>query len=325
MTPMKRVLIACVAITGVLVTAGQAQDWPTRPVTLVVPNAAGGPLDANARIVAPALGEALGRQVVVENRTGAGTAVGTASVARAAADGYTLLLADLTFVVGPSLIANLTYDPQRDFVPVASLSRSNLMLVVSLALAAKTAAELVAAARPGSGDLQYAHGGLGTPPHLAAIAFIRATGATIAPVAYRGSSAAVADVMEGRVPVMFLGMSLSGPHVAAGKLRALAVTGTRRAQTFPDVPTFAESGIDLGGIGGGTWFGIVAPAGTPAPIVARLNAAVTQATGAAATRAAFEASGHTVTGGTAEEFGAFLQSQQSYWRSVMQSAGLQPQ
>jgi tripartite-type tricarboxylate transporter receptor subunit TctC len=321
---MRKLLLALAFVTLTAVTIPQAEPYPSRPITLVAPVAAGGPLDVNARLVAAALSDVLGQQVIVENRTGAGTAIGTASVARAAPDGYTLLLADMTFVAGPSLIANLSYEPQRDFVPVAFLSRSNMLLVVNLTFPAGTVPDLVAMAKQKPGELQYAHAGLGTPPHLAALAFTRATAISLSPIAYRGAGPAVVDIVAGRIPMMFLGLSISGPQVTSGKFRALAVTGPQRVPTFPEVPTFAESGVDLGGISGGTWFGIVAPTRTPTSVIARLNEAVNQTLKDPKTRSGFEATSHTVVGGTPEEFGAFLGSQQTYWSSALEAAGVRP-
>ena len=161
---MRKLLLALAFITLNSTVSTQAETYPSRHITLVAPVAAGGPLDVNARLIATALGDVLGQQVIVENRTGAGTAVGTASVARAAPDGYTLLIADMTFVAGPSLVANLSYNPQHDFVPVAFLSRSNMLLVVNPTFSAKTVSDIVAMAKQKPGELQYAHAGLGTPP-----------------------------------------------------------------------------------------------------------------------------------------------------------------
>ena len=321
---MRKLLLALAFITLNSTVSTQAETYPSRHITLVAPVAAGGPLDVNARLIATALGDVLGQQVIVENRTGAGTAVGTASVARAAPDDYTLLIADMTFVAGPGLVANLSYDPQHDFVPVAFLSRSNMLLVVNPTFSAKTVSDIVAMAKQKPGELQYAHAGLGTPPHLAALAFTRATATTMSPIAYRGGAPAVVDIVAGRVPMMFLGLSISGPQVTSGKFRALAVTGTERVPTFPEVPTFTESGIDLGGISGGTWFGIVAPARTPASVITTLNDAVNQTLKEPKTCAAFEATSHTVVGGTPQEFGAFFRSQQTYWSTTLEAAGARP-
>jgi tripartite-type tricarboxylate transporter receptor subunit TctC len=305
--------------------AGAQEAYPNRHITLVAPIAAGGPLDVNARLIATALSDVLGRQVVVENRPGAGTTVGTASVARAAPDGYTLLLADLSMVVGPSLVANLSYDPLRDFVPVALVSRSFMLLVVNPAFEAKSVSDVIALAKRRPGELQISHAGVGTPPHLAALVFTRAAGLNMTLVPYRGSSPAIADVVAGHIPMTFVGFSAAGPMVKTGQLRAIAVTGTQRPPSLPDVPTVVESGVDVGVLNGGSWFGIAVPKGTPAPIVEKLNAAVNQALQDPKVRARYEAADFVLAGGTPQEFGAFMQAQRTFWRGELEAAGLRPQ
>jgi tripartite-type tricarboxylate transporter receptor subunit TctC len=322
---MRMLSVLAVLLVAASSVAGAQETYPNRHITLIAPIAPGGPLDVNARLIAAALSDVLGRQVVVENKPGAGTAVGTALVARAAPDGYTLLLADLTTVVGPSLVANLSYDPQRDFVPVAQVSRSFMFLVVNPSFAAKSVAELIAMAKQKPGEVQMAHSGVGTPPHLAAVAFTRAAQAKMTLVAYRGASPALGDVVAGHVPMIFTGVSVTGPMVKADKVRALALTGLQRTPAFPDVPTFRESGIDLGGVNSGSWFGIAAPRGTPPAIIERLNAAVNQALKDPKVRARYEAADFVIVGGSPEEFGAFMQSQQKFWRDELQAAGIQPQ
>ena len=283
------------------------------------------PPDVNARFVATALTDVLGQQVIVENRSGAARTIGTVSVARAAPDGYTLMLADITILVGPNLFANLKYDPLRDFVPVVSLSRANMFLVVNPSLPAKTVSDLVAMAKQRPGELQYVNPGLGTPPHLAALAFTRATETVMAPISYRGAGPAVADLVAGHVPIIFLGLSASAPQVQSGKLRALAVTGSQRVAEFSDVPTFRESGVDLGGLEDGAWFGIVAPTGTPVPIIEKLNGMVNQVLADPKIRSEFDTKAFaTVIGGTSEEFGTFLRIQQKFWREVLEASGVRP-
>jgi len=299
--------------------------YPTRYITLVVPFPPGGPPDIYARLIAAALTDALGQQVIVENRSGAAGTIGTASVARAVPDGHTLLLAEIAFLVGPNLFANLKYVPLRDFVPVVSLSRANMFLVVNPSFPAKTVSELVAMAKQRPGELQYVNPGSGTPPHLAALAFTRVTATVMAPISYRGTGPALADLMAGHVPIIFLGLSASARQVQSGKLRALAVTGRKRVAEFPDVPTFSESGIDLGGLEDGPWFGIVAPTGTPVPIIEKLNGMVNQVLADPKIRSEFETKAFaTVIGGTSEEFGTFLRIQQKFWREVLEASGVRP-
>ena len=313
-----------VAVARAALSGARAQTYPARHITLVVPIAAGGPPDLYARLVANGLSDALGQQVIVENRPGAGTTIAAASVARAAPDGYTLLLAEIAFVAAPNLFANLSYIPLRDFVPIVSLCRSNMFLVVTPSFAAKTVSDLVAMAKAKPSALQYVNPGLGTPPHLAALAFTRATATSMMPISYRGSGSAIADVLGGQVPIIFLGLGASAPQVQSGKLRALAVTGPQRLKEFPDVPTFRESGIDLGGLENGTWFGIVAPAGTPAPIIEKLNDAVNRVLQDPKIRSGFTEAFATVVGGTPKEFDVFLRSQQTFWREALEAAGIRP-
>ena len=321
---LRRCFVISVAITLATISGTRAQTYPARYITLVVPIAAGGPPDLYARLVANGLSDALGQQVIVENRPGAGTTIAAASVARAAPDGYTLLLAEIAFVAAPNLFANLSYVPLRDFVPIVSVCRSNMFLVVTRSFAAKTVSDLVAMAKAKPGEVQYVNPGLGTPPHLAALAFTRATATSMMPISYRGSGPAVADLLGGQVPIIFLGLSASAPQVQSGKLRALAVTGPQRLEEFPNVPTFRESGIDLGGLENGTWFGIVAPAGTPAPIIEKLNDAVNQILKDPKIRSGFREAFATVVGGTPKEFGVFLQSQQTFWHEALEAAGIRP-
>jgi tripartite-type tricarboxylate transporter receptor subunit TctC len=316
----------CVAVLAALLvaTGAHGQAYPNRYITFIVPFAPGGPPDIYARLIAPAMSEALGQPVVVENRVGAAGTIGAASVARAASDGYTIMIADIALVVGPSQFANLSYSPLRDFAPVALINRSNILLVVNPSFAAKSIADLVAMAKRKPGELQFVNSGIGTPPYLAALAFSRATGTTLAPISYRGAGPGMADVIAGHVPIIFIGLSVSAPNVQTGKVRALAVTGLQRLSEFADVPTFKESGVELGAIEGGTWFGIAAPATTPAPIIDKLNAAVNQALKDPKTRAAIDKAHGVVAGGTPGEFGALLQAQLAFWREALEAAGVRP-
>ena len=271
---------------------------------------------------ASALGDVLGKQVVVENRGGAGTTIGTAQVAHATPDGYTLLFADIGLAVSHNIV-KANYDPERDFVPVAFVTRSSLSLVVNPKVPANNVKELIALAKQKPGELQYGSAGLGSPPHLAGLAFTRATGTDMLHVAYKGSGPAVTDVIAGQISLMFLGPSAAAPYVKSGQLRAVAITGKQRSPTLPDVPTFRESGIDLAGIDTGTWWGIVAPAGTPVAIVDKLNEAVNKALADPALKEKFAKFDLNVVGGTPQEFGDFVKSQQSYWREALKNVKAQ--
>lgn len=293
-----------------------AEEFPSRYIKLIVPYAAGGPTDINARLLAPSIGEALGQNVVVENRGGAGTIVGTNVVANAAPDGYTLLYADLGLAVS-HLIGDAPYDPQKAFVPVAMVGRSWLVLTANPNVPVKSVAELLALAKQKPDQLHFASGGLGSPPHLAGIALNKAANINLVHVAYRGSGPALVDVLGGQIEFLFLGPTASGPYIKSGQLRALAVTGKERLKLLPDVPTFVESGISLGAIDNGTWFGIVAPAGTPPDVVAKLNSAVNKALREPNVRENFEKNNIVTAGGTPEEFGALLNSQWTYWKDAL--------
>ncbi len=314
-------LISGLALLAAVGTA-HAQTYPSRYITMVVPYAAGGPTDINARLLVPALSEALGQRVVVENRGGAGTTLGTSMVSHAAPDGYTLLFADLGLAVSHNIV-RANYNAEKDFAPVAFVSASSLVLVVNPNLPVKTFAELIELAKKKPDQLQYASAGLGTPPHLAGLALTKATGAQMTHIAYKGSGLAVGDVVSGQVPLMFLGPSASASYVKTGKLRAIAITGKQRSPALPDVPTFRELGIDLGGIDAGTWWGIVAPAGTPPDVIAMLNKAANASLADPTVKENFAKFYLNAVGGTPEEFGAFLKSQQTYWADLLKGVSLE--
>lgn len=309
-------------------TSAEAQGataWPSQNILMVVPYPAGGPTDIIARIVAPHLSEQLGKPIVIENRTGASGSLGTASVARAAPDGHTLLVADPSMTVAPNVIAKLSFDPARDFAAVIPLVRSVMMLVVDNKLPARSVAEFVALAKQKPGEIKYAHSGLGSPPHLGAMAFVEATGVPMLPVPYRGVGLALNDVVGGHISMVFVSQGVAAPHVKAGTARVLATMGGTRLKSLPEVPTFRELGIDLKVIDEGTWFGIVAPAGTPAPVVARLNEVANRTLSDAAIRQKFEAIDYTIIGGSSEAFSRTIQAHISHWKVAFAKAGVKPE
>ncbi len=259
-----------------LAPAARAQDYPTRPVTIIVPQPPGGGTDIIARIIGDQLGKQLGQSFIVENRTGAGTVAGTLAAAKAPGDGYTLL-AGLTsnMAVNPSLYAHLGYDPIRDFAPVAMLADYPFVLVVSKNFPAHSVQELIALAKAQPGKINYASAGNGTGQHLSMELFKMMTGTNFTHVPYRGATPAYADVIAGQVPVFFDNLSSAMGQMQAGTVRALAVTGKERAPLFPDVPTVAEAGVP--GYSNYVWFGLWAPKATPQPIVEKLHAAVQKA------------------------------------------------
>jgi tripartite-type tricarboxylate transporter receptor subunit TctC len=277
---IKPLVMALIASASIGVTAAtdpaSAQDYPTRPITLVVAQPPGGGTDIIARIIAQQLSVQLNEPVVVENRPGAGTVVGTAAVANAAPDGYTLITGlTANMAVNPSLFAHLSYDPIRDFTPVSMLAQFPFAVVVSNNFPAHSIKELVAMAKDKPGAINFASGGNGTGQHLSTVLFEFDAGITMTHVPYRGAAPAYTDVMSGQTPVFFDNLSSALGQIKGGSVRALAVTGNERSPLLPDVPTVAESGVpDYSYI---VWFGIWAPKKTPAPIVEKLYAEVQKA------------------------------------------------
>jgi tripartite-type tricarboxylate transporter receptor subunit TctC len=251
-----------------------AQEYPTRPVRVIVPFSPGGAVDGPMRVVGQELSKRLGQQVVVENKPGAGATIGTEIVAHAAPDGYTLLLASQTNAISASLYKSLPFDPIEDFAPISLIGREPGVLVVHPSLPVKTLQEFVAYAKARPGKVDYASSGNGSGQHLFMAQLAAQTGMQLNHVPYRGSGQATTDVIAGVVPVSIPGTAGMVGHIKAGKLRALAVTGATRSPQLPDVPTVIESGVP--GYEAYVWMGLLAPKGTPAPIVDRLNRELTQ-------------------------------------------------
>ena len=311
---------------AVSVTAQESADaFPSRNITLVIPYPPGGPPDISARIVGPALADVLGRPVVVENRPGASTSLANTSVARAAPDGYTLLAVDISFCVVPHLLASISYDPIKDFTPVGQTSRSSLVMAVNPGIPANTIAELIKLAKDKPGELKFGTSGIGSPPHLGGVALMQATGIQMLHVPYRGAQAALNDVVGGHVSLIFTGPGTAAAQAKGGQVRALGVTGQARASILPDVPTFKESGVDMPAFANGTWFGFLAPAGTPQPIVAKLNAAINKVLGDAELKTKLERTDFTAQGGTSAELGKLVADQLAFWKTAMQAAGVKPE
>ena len=270
--------LAAVAAIGIVAASSgvHAQEYPSRTVRIVVPQPPGGGTDTIARLVADRLSKQLGQAFIVENRPGAGTLVGTETVARAAPDGYTLLLGlNGNMAVNPSLYSNLSYDPIRDFTPVAMLANYPFLLVVNKDLPATSVKDLIAMAKAKPGTINYASAGNGTGQHLAMELFKILTGANFTHVPYRGAQAAYIDVFSGQVPIFFDNISTAAAQVKGGMVRALAITTKERSKKLPDLPTIAESGIPTYEYH--TWFGLWAPNKTPRAIIEKLNAEVRKA------------------------------------------------
>jgi tripartite-type tricarboxylate transporter receptor subunit TctC len=300
-----------------------ARAWPERPLTVVVPFPAGGPTDVLTRALADKLSARLGQPAVVENKPGAGGALGSAAVARADADGYTLLMAtNSTHAVGPAL-EQLSYDPRADFTPVLWVGSAPNLLVVSPQLAARSVAELIAFAKERPGALNYASSGVGTIVHLSSEDFAARAGISLTHVPYKGIQLAIPDLMSGDVSLLFESILTAQPHLKSGRLRALALAGPQRSSLLPDVPTVAESGLP--GFQSATWFGVFGPAGLPAPVLERLNAELNALLGDPEILARFARLGFEPAGGSAAELASLVARDAEYWAKRIRETGVRPE
>ncbi len=310
-------VLCCLSATSLAV----GQGYPDRPIRIVVPFAAGGGSDVVGRAIAQKLSEKLGQSVVVENRTGAGGSLGATQVARAPADGYTLLLGSSSEIAQyPNVAANVPYDPQRDFTPIALIATVPLALTVSAALPVKTVPELLDHARANPGKLNYGSAGPGSSTHLAMVLLTSMTGTTMTHVPYRGSAPVVTDLIAGNLQLAIPTMSAVLPHAGGGKLKILAVSTARRAMALPEVPTIHESGVP--GYATGLWTGLLAPANTPAAIVARLHAAVSEALASPDLKETLAGQGAEQSGGTPEQFAEEIRRELAVWRDLVKQTGI---
>lgn len=315
-------LIATLLIAAAVPLSAWSQAYPTvKPIRLVVPFAPGGNVDITARTIAPALGEALGQSVIVENRPGAGGVLGADIVAKAVPDGYTLLMGSNSSVsVAPALYPRNPYHPIRDFAPIALVAATPFVLVVHPSVPAKTLEELIALAKAKPGTLSMASGGTGSSNHLVGELFQSLTGTKLLHVPYKGAGAVAADLLGGQVQLLFDQLAASTPNIKAGRLRALAVTSTSRASVVPDVPTMAEAGVK--GMDVTNITGVLAPAGTPADIVAKVNAAVLKAIARPEVKERFATLGVNPLGGTPDEFAAFIREDFAKWTKVIKDGNI---
>jgi tripartite-type tricarboxylate transporter receptor subunit TctC len=303
--------------------AGAQQPYPSKPIRMVVPSAPGGGTDITARVMAPKLSEFLGQQVVVENRAGAGTMIGGEVVARAAPDGYTLLMGISTLAINPAMYKKVPYDALKDFVPITQAVALPNILVIHPSLPARSVKELIAFTKPRPGQIQFASAGIGTSPHLAAELFLSMAGIKMLHVPYKGSGAGLIDVVAGHVPVMMPSILSGLPHAKAGRLRALGVSSVKRAGGAPDVPTIAEAGVP--GYEAVQWFGILAPAGTPRPVVDRVHRESVRVLQSPDIRERLQADGADPVASSPEEFAGFLRSETVKWAKVVKAVGIQPE
>jgi tripartite-type tricarboxylate transporter receptor subunit TctC len=321
-TPFRAAVVAAaVAIGCTGPDALHAQSYPTRAVTLIVPSAAGGGTDTIARLIGDQLSKQLGQGFVVENRTGAGMLVGTTAVAKAAPDGYTLLVGlNGNMTVNPSLFAKLPYDPIADFVPVAMLATYPFLAVVNNDLPVKSIKELIAYLKANVGKVDYASAGNGTGQHLAPELFKMMTGTEMAHIAYRGAQPAYLDVISGRVPVFFDNMSTAMSLAKEGKIRALAITSKKRSPLMPELPSVEEAGVP--GYEYHTWFGLWAPKGTPQPIVDKLNAEVTKALADPVVQQRIAAGAGEPSTMALKDMEPFMKAEIAKWAEVVKRAGI---
>jgi tripartite-type tricarboxylate transporter receptor subunit TctC len=301
-----------------------AQAWPARPIRLMVPFPPGGSTDIVARIVAQKLSERLGQSIVIENRGGAGGTLGTAVVAKAAPDGYTLTVASTsTHVVAPSVYTKLDYDPVRDFAPVSLMAVSPYLLVVNPSLPVKNLRELVALAKQQPGKLNYASAGIGSTTHLAMEMLKSVSGTFMLHIPYNGNGPAGTALIGGQVEVLFGSLPALLPHAKSGRARALAVGTPKRSPSLPEVPTVAESGY--AGFDASLWLAIMAPAGTPQPILDRLQKEIASIVGAADTREALDKAGAEPISSTPAELAAMIRDGVPKYAAIIKAAGVKPE
>lgn len=315
---VSRLLIA--VLLAVSAAQSPAQDkYPSKPVTIVVAQAPGGANDTIARVIGQKLSEQLGQPLVVENRAGAGGNIGTAYVAKAAPDGYTLLLTvSSAHVINPALYRNAGFDPVKDFVPIATLATAGYVLVANPAFAPNTVKELIAAASAKPGEIMYASAGNGTLNHLIGEMLQHRTKIRLVHVPYKGAGPAVQDVVGGQIPISVQSLPSSLAFIKAGRLKVMAVTNEKRVAALPDVPTVGET---IPGFGATPWYGLFAPDGTPAPVVARLQAEVAKALASPELREKLAQQGCEVFVSTPQQFAALIKEDLPRWASIVKSAG----
>jgi tripartite-type tricarboxylate transporter receptor subunit TctC len=321
---MLRTLVVTIstALAALAAVPAPAQEYPSRPVKIIVPFDAGGPADVFARFLAQRLQETMGQPFVVEDRPGAGSLIGTEAVAKSAPDGYTLLVMSNTQTVNESLVPNKPYALMKDFVPVAPINTSDLVLVVNPSVPAATLADLIKLAKAKPGGLNYASSGTGTPYHMAGELFKAMAGVDIVHVPYKGSGGARTGVLGGQVEMMFDAVTTMGENVKAGKVKALGTTGKTPSAVLPGVPTIAEAGVP--GYEAVIWLGVIAPKNTPREIVNRLNAEITKIANNPETRQEWSKRGAVPMTMTPDEFSRYLTDDIAKWERIVKISGAKP-
>lgn len=315
---------ACLVVAGVgpLAATAQAQEYPIKPVKVIVGYSAGGAVDAVARTVGQAMQGSLGQPFVVENKPGAGTNIAVRAVIDAQADGYTLLMAANALAANMALYQPMPFDAEKDLVPVSLVGRVPVVIAANASAPFGTIRELIAAARAKPGSISFASPGNGSTPHMAVEFFKRAAGISLLHIPYRGGSPALTDVIGGQLPLVAVNALEVQPHVKSGRLKVLAVLSTSRSSVFPDVPTIAESGFP--GFEASVWYGLVAPAATPKPVVAKLHAEVQKALQTKEVRDRMAAVGGEVLPGSADMFAALIRSERQRYEKLVREANIKP-
>jgi tripartite-type tricarboxylate transporter receptor subunit TctC len=315
---MKRMILRAIALLAIALQA-HAQSYPTRPIRIVVPFGPGGFTDVAARILQKELAPAIGQPIVIENKPGAGSTIGTTDVARSAPDGYSLVMISTTHVISPHLYKQMPYDPIKDFTPVMKLAEGPYVLVVHPSLPVKNVADLIALAKAKPNSIDYASSGNGSAQHLVGALFVTMAGAPLSHVPYKGSSQAMNDVLGGIVKVSFVGVPNALANLQAGKIKALAVTTKKRYAELPDVPTLDEAGVK--GYDATVWLGLLAPPGTPRDIVDKLNTSITKILSTPEARKLMASAGVDVATSSPEDFATLMQSELERWGKVVRATG----
>ncbi len=318
---MRPIIVGIAAgVAGLLAyaTGCVAQTYPGKSIRVIVPFAPGGGTDILTRTIAPKLSEVLGQQLVVDNRAGGGSTIGSELAAKSVADGYTLLMVDTSFTTNPSLYSKLPYDSTRDFAPVSLMAAAPVILIVHPSVPVRTVKEFVALAKARPGQLNFASGGPGSSTHLGGELLKSAANIDLVHIPYKGTGPAVADVLGGQVVMMFAGISSVKQHVVVGRLRAIAVTGDKRSPAMPEVPTFIEAGLK--GVDSGTYWGCLAPAATPKDAINKISAIMTSVLKLPDIQARLVDLGFDPIGGTPEQFAANIKSETEKWARVIKNA-----
>ena len=315
---MKKSILSAIALLVIALQAN-AQSYPSRPIRIVVPFGPGGFTDVAARIIQKELAPAIGQPIVIENKPGAGSTIGTSEIAKAAPDGYNLVMISTTHVISPHLYKQMPYDPIKDFTPVMKLAEGPYVLIVHPSLPVRSVADLIALAKARPNTIDYASSGNGSAQHLVGALFVTMAGAPLSHVPYKGSSGAMNDVLGGIVKVSFVGVPNALPNLNSGKIKALAVSTRKRYDDLPDVPTLDEAGVK--GYDATIWLGLLAPPGTPREIVDKLNTSITKILSTPEAKKLMASAGVDVATSSPEDFHKLMQSELDRWGKVVKETG----